>query len=92
MNLFNKLLMKVIKYGDKSNMILGVALIVSLLLIYIFPNNQIAILSACISGGLMNIVNGLKMIRDPKKLSTGMTFLAMGVLIIVLGFIIIKFV
>ena len=92
MNLFDKLLMKVTKYGDKSNMVLGVALIVSLLLIYIFPNNRAVILSACISGGLMNIINGLKMIKDPKKMSSGMTFLAVGVLIIVLGFIIIRFV
>ncbi len=77
---------------DLINTIVGVALIVSLILIFQHPENRYAIMVACLSGGLMNILNGLKQMKDIKRRTMGMTFLMMGVIVILLGFIIIQIV
>lgn len=74
---------------DLINTIVGVALIVSLVLIFQHPTNRYAILAACLSGGLVNILSGIKQMKDPKRRMTGLTFIMMGVIVIVLGFIII---
>lgn len=73
---------------DLINIVVGVALIVSLILIFQHPTNRYAILVACLSGGIMNILNGMKQMKDPKRKMTGLTYVMMGVIVIVLGFII----
>lgn len=73
---------------DLFNTIVGIALIVSLILVFQNPGNRYAILATCLSGGLMNILNGLKQWKDPKRKMMGMTFFMMGVIVIALGFII----
>ncbi|MHB8128686.1 MAG: hypothetical protein ACYDEX_06800 [Mobilitalea sp.] len=78
--------------NDVINTLLGVALIVSLILIFLKPTNQIAILIACTTGGLINIMNGLKLTKDPKKKTTGMTYFMMGFILIAMGFFIITMV
>ena len=85
-----KLLEKFTLKSDIINLILGIALIVSLILIYQNPMNKYAILAACISGGLMNIMNGMKLMKDPKKKTSGMTFVLMGVMVLFLGFFIVE--
>jgi hypothetical protein len=77
---------------DLINTIVGIVLIVSLILIFQNPMNRYAILAACISGGLVNVLNGVKQMKDPKRKMTGLTFIMMGVIVIVLGFIIIEMV
>ena len=73
---------------DLINILVGVALIVSLILIFQHPTNRYAILVACLSGGTMNILNGMKLMKDPKRKMTGLTYVMMGVIVIFLGFII----
>ena len=85
-----KLLEKFTLKSDIINLILGIALIVSLILIYQNPMNKYAILAACISGGLMNIMNGMKLMKDPKKKTSGMTFVMMGIIVLFLGFFIVE--
>jgi hypothetical protein len=98
MNKFKKLLDKFSSGSSKINLldlintIVGIVLIVSVILIFQNPMNRYAILAACISGGLVNILNGVKQMNDPKRKTTGLTFLMMGVIVIVLGFIIIEMV
>ena len=75
---------------DLINTVVGVALIVSLILIFQNPTNRYAILAACISGGLVNVLNGVKQVKDPKRKMSGLTFIMMGVIVIILGFIIIE--
>lgn len=77
---------------DVINTIMGVALIVSVVLIFQHPENRYAILAACLSGGLMNILNGLKQMKDTKRRMMGMTFLMMGTILIILGFLILQIV
>jgi predicted membrane channel-forming protein YqfA (hemolysin III family) len=76
--------------SDIINLLVGIALIVSLIFIYQNPLNKYAILAACVSGGLINIMNGLKLIKDPKKKTSGMTYLMMGSIVVILGFIIVE--
>jgi hypothetical protein len=85
-----KLLEKFTLKSDIINLILGIALIVSLILIYQNPMNKYAILAACISGGLMNIMNGMKLMKDPKKRTSGITFVMMGIIVLFLGFFIVE--
>ncbi len=73
---------------DLFNTLAGIALIVSLVLVFYNPSNRYAILSICLFGGLVNILNGLKNWKNPKRKTMGMTFFMMGIIVIVLGFII----
>jgi hypothetical protein len=84
--LFEKFTLK----SDVINLLVGIILIASLILIYQNPLNKYAILAACTSGGLMNIMNGMKLMKDPKKKTTAMTFLMMGGIVIFLGFLIVE--
>ena len=77
---------------DLINTIVGIVLIVSLILIFQNPTNRYSILVACISGGLVNVLNGVKQMKDPKHKMTGLTFLMMGVIVIILGFVIVEMV
>ncbi|MDD3174210.1 MAG: hypothetical protein PHF63_11260 [Herbinix sp.] len=90
MNKFKKLIKEFSLKSDIINTIVGIILIVSLIFILQNPRNHAAILTACISGGLINILNGFNLMKNPKKMSTGMSFLMMGIILIVLGFIIIN--
>lgn len=85
-----KHLIEKFSFFHKIKTIMGIALFVLLIICYLFPNNKIVILTACIAGGLINVINGLELMKDPKRMMTGMTFLMMGVIIIIVGFIIIK--
>jgi uncharacterized membrane protein HdeD (DUF308 family) len=78
--------------SDMINVIVGIVLIVSLIFVYRNPYNTFAILTACVAGGLINILNGLNTMKDPKRKTTGATFLMMGIFLIVLGFIITQYV
>ncbi len=77
-----------LNWMDLFNTIVGIALIVSLFLVFQNPGNRYAILAICLSGGLMNVLNGLKQWKDPKRKMMGMTFFMLGIIVIALGFII----
>ncbi len=85
MNKINKLLEKFSFKVEIHNIIMGIALIVSLFFVFNNPSNPIALLAACISAGLINIFNGLKTMKDPKRKTMGMSYLMMGIIIIILG-------
>jgi hypothetical protein len=98
MNKFKKQLEEYASRNNKVNIVdlintmVGVVLIVSLVLIFQQPTNRYAILAACLSGGLMNILSGTKQMKDPKRKVTGLTFIMMGAIVIGLGFIIMEMV
>lgn len=69
------------------NLMLGIALVVALFLIFLKPDNKAALLTACIAGGFINILNGLRIVKEPKKSTMGMTYIMMGILLIFLGFL-----
>lgn len=89
MDNFKKQLKKFSLKSDLINTMIGIALAVSLVCIFINPMNRYAILAACILGGLLNLMNGLKQMKDPVRKSMGMTLIMMGIIVIVLGFVII---
>ena len=87
-----KKLMKVLSLKSEIiNTILGIVLIISLVFIYRSPENKYAILLACTAGGLINMISGMKIIKDPIKKMSGMTFLLTGIVLIVLGYVITQY-
>lgn len=85
-------LWKYLLKSDTINVIVGVVLLISLVFVYRNPYNKAAILTACIAGGLINLMNGLKTMKDPKRKTTGMMFLMLGAMLVILGFIITQYV
>lgn len=70
--------------------IFGIALIIFLFLSIRNPEKRVVLLAAFISGGSINILNGLKIVKDKKKRNTAMSYILFGVLIILFGFIMIN--
>lgn len=88
MNGFKKLLKVISLKSDIINMVLGILLIISLVFIYLYPLNKLAIFIACTVGGFINMMNGMRIMKDPVKKMTGMTLLMTGLLLIVIGYLI----
>lgn len=87
LNKFRKFIEELLKKTDIVVMILTIVLVISIFFVFQYPNDQWPIISACASGGLMNILTGLKQTKNPSKKSSGMTFVMLGVIIVILGFI-----
>lgn len=90
MNLLKKLLQEISIRNDIINLILGLGLLVSILLIFLLPNNPYPILSACIFGGFVNLMNGLRLMKEPIRKMNGVTFIMLGIIVMVLGFVIVN--
>lgn len=71
---------------DVFNVILGVAVIVLIVLLFINPENSVFLFSALLTGGFMNIVNGLLHLQKRNK-AMSLVLIVMGVIIIFLAFI-----
>lgn len=91
MNNLRKLLERVSKKSSIINALAGILLVLALVIIYRNPNNQFAILTACIAGGIMNMMFGINARKDPKRKMTAMSYVLMGVILIGLGFYLIRF-
>lgn len=89
MNGLKKLMDKIMQKSNVIIAITGVILLISLIFVYILPKNKIAILTACVACGLMNVLQGFKYMNNPKKKTTGMSILMMGLIVIAVGFVII---
>lgn len=92
MNQKKNLFDKVILNSGIINLIVGFSFVISLLLIYLNPYNRFAIMTAASSAGLMNIMNGFKLVKDPKRKTTGSSYILMGVILIAFGFFLIQYV
>ena len=73
---------------DVINLLLGMVLLVFLILVFRHPSNRLFLFIAFASGGLMNIVNGLKFKKDLKRKNMGMSFILFGMIVILIGFLI----
>ncbi len=88
----NNRIEKLIKKNFKINTILSIALIIALFYFFLKPDSQYAILIACFAGGLINVSNGMAMQKETAKKTVGMNYILFGVIIIALGFIIVRFI
>ncbi|MDF2510552.1 MAG: hypothetical protein K0S04_418 [Herbinix sp.] len=86
------LLEKLINKNIRINTVLSIILVVALFYFFLKPNSRYAILAACFAGGLINVNNGMTMWREPAKRTVGMSYLMFGVIIIALGFIIVRYI
>ena len=85
-------LIEKLRKSMKINTVLSMVLIIALFYYFLVPNSQYAILAACFAGGLINVNNGMNMWREPVKRTIGMSYLLFGIIIIALGFIIVRFI
>lgn len=68
---------------DIINVITGIALIVFLILAFVFPNNFIFFILAFLAAGIMNILNGIIKVKRQKKKALGFSFIGLGAAILV---------
>ena len=88
MNNLKKQLEKFLAKTNLANSIVGIALVVSLFYLFLNPMNSFAVLAACITGGFVNIANGYRQMKDPKRKTLGMSLIMMGIIIILLGLVV----
>ncbi len=88
----NNRIEKLIKKNFKINTILSMVLSIALFYFFLKPDSQYAILVACLAGGLINVTNGMAMLKDTAKKAVGMNYILFGVIIIALGFIIVRYI
>ncbi|MBQ9118526.1 MAG: hypothetical protein IJY09_00525 [Lachnospiraceae bacterium] len=69
---------------DTVNVILGVVMILAIIAVFVWQS-VIALFITVWSAGLMNTVNGLKLLMKKEKKMMGQSMVFMGVLIIVAG-------
>ena len=69
--------------------LLGIILIISVFLAFQNPGNHYAVFSAFTAGGLTNVFNGLKLMKDTKKKNMGMSSILFGIIIIFAGYVLI---
>ena len=86
MESMKKLLKKFSSRNDIIVALLGITLLILLVFIYLNPKNKLVILFACISCGLLNVMQGLKYRGDSKKMTTAASY----IIIIVVGIIVFK--
>lgn len=70
---------------DIMIMVFGILLVVFLILTFINPENRFFMIAAFAAGGLVNIVNGLKLLKDKAKKNMGMSYIFFGIIIMFLG-------
>lgn len=89
----NKLKNIIDRISQKSNILIavtGVILLISLICVYLIPDSKISLLTACVACGLMNIIQGIKFMDNKNKKTTGWSMLTLGIIIIVVGFVIVR--
>jgi uncharacterized membrane protein HdeD (DUF308 family) len=63
----------------------GILLIVFLVLTLTHPKNSFFMLAAFAAGGLINVLNGFKIIKDKKKRSMAISYIFFGIILLFLG-------
>ncbi len=76
---------------DRMIAYLSIILVVLLILNFIIPNQKFLLFAVFTAGGMINVMNGLKIVRDKKKRNIGMSYIFFGILIILIGFLTTRF-
>ena len=75
---------------DVLNVLLGLALIVTLVLFCMFPGNKIVIGLMILLSGFMNLGNGFKRYQTTTTRGTGVALMTVGACILMIGVYILK--
>ncbi len=76
---------------DRISAYLGILLVIFLILNFLYPNRAYLLMGAFSAGGLINLFNGLKLVKDKKKQNIGISYIFFGILIILIGFLTIRY-
>jgi hypothetical protein len=75
---------------DIMNTVLGILLLIFLFLGFRHPQNSLFLMIAFAVGGAMNVVNGLKYKKDPKRKNLGIPFILFGIIVIFIGYLLVS--
>ncbi len=76
---------------DRIGAYLGILLVVLLVLNFLYPNRAFLLIAAFTAGGLINVFSGLKFVKDKNKQNLGISYIFFGILIILIGFLTIRY-
>ena len=66
---------------ETLNIIMGILMVVALL-VFSLTRSALSICAVIVLGGLMNIFNGLSMVRNKEKKTMGMSMIFLGIIIL----------
>lgn len=75
---------------DRIGAYLCILLVIFLVLYFLYPGQVYFLIGAFATGGLINVVSGLKVLKDKKKQNLGISYIFFGILIILIGFLTIR--
>lgn len=76
---------------DRINAYLCIVLVGLLVLNFLYPDQVLLLFAAFAAGGLINVVYGFKFVKNKNKRNMGISYIFFGVLIILIGFLTIRF-
>lgn len=76
--------------SDLLNVVLGVIMAVLIILFVLFPGQGIILVFLFIMAGLMNLQTGLSYFRKKSRRNSGMCFILLGSMILMLGVLLLK--
>lgn len=75
---------------DVVNVVIGLFMLVMIILFILFPGNVLVLALLFIAAGAMNLQTGFRYYRDKKKRNSGMCFIMLGFVILILGVLVLR--
>lgn len=75
---------------DVVNVVIGLFMLVMIILFILFPGNVLVLALLFIAAGAMNLQTGFRYYRDKKKQNSGMCFIMLGFVILILGVLVLR--
>jgi hypothetical protein len=75
---------------DILNTVIGLVLLVAIILFILFPGNVLILSLLFIAAGAMNLQTGFRYYKDKKKRTSGMCFIMLGFIILIVGVLVLR--
>lgn len=75
---------------DVVNVVIGLFMLVMIILFILFPGNVLVLALLFIAAGAMNLQTGFRYYKDKKKRNSGMCFIMLGFVILILGVLVLQ--
>lgn len=75
---------------DVVNVVIGLFMLVMIILFILFPGNVLVLALLFIAAGAMNLQTGFRYYKDKKKRNSGMCFIMLGFVILILGVLVLR--
>lgn len=75
---------------DVVNVVIGLFMLVMIILFILFPGNVLVLALLFIAAGAMNLQTGFRYYKDKKKRNSGLCFIMLGFVILILGVLVLR--